>query len=77
MIYEELCRGVLRPQSKADCLSVIAQSRHLGADGIILGCTEICMLIGSDDSDLPMFDTTAIHVEAALDFAMNEDRSGL
>jgi len=77
VIYEELCRGVLRPQSKADCLSVIAQSRHLGADGIILGCTEICMLIGPDDSDLPMFDTTAIHVEAALDFAMNEDRSGL
>jgi len=35
------------------------------------------MLIGPDDSDLPMFDTTAIHVEAALDFAMNEDRSGL
>ena len=76
VIYEELCRGVLRPQSKADCLSVIAQSRHLGADGIILGCTEICMLIGPDDSDLPMFDTTAIHVETALDFAMNEDRSG-
>jgi aspartate racemase len=76
VIYEELCRGVVRPQSKADCLSLIAQSRHRGADGIILGCTEICMLIGPVDSDLPVFDTTVIHINAALDFATNLDRSG-
>jgi len=76
VIYEELCRGVVRPKSKADCLSLIARSRHRGADGIILGCTEICMLIGPDDSDLPVFDTTAIHVDAALDFAINGDGSG-
>ena len=76
VIYEELCRGVVRPQSKADCLSILAQSRRQGADGVILGCTEICMLIGPGDSDLPMFDTTAIHIDAALDFAMAAERSG-
>jgi aspartate racemase len=74
VIYEELCRGVVRPQSKTDCLSIAEQSRRQGADGIILGCTEICMLIGPDDSDLPVFDTTAIHVDAALDFAMGGER---
>jgi aspartate racemase len=70
VIYEELCKGVVRPESKAAYLSVIAGLRRQGGDGVILGCTEVCMLIGESDTDLPVFDTTAIHVDAALDFAM-------
>ena len=70
VIYEELCKGVVLPESKAAYLSVISKLRQQGADGVILGCTEVCMLIGQDDTDLPVFDTTAIHVDAALDFAM-------
>jgi aspartate racemase len=69
VIYEELCKGVVLPESKAAYLSVISKLREQGADGVILGCTEVCMLIGQDDTDLPVFDTTAIHVDAALDFA--------
>ncbi len=43
-----------------------------GADGVILGCTEITMLIGQDDFDIPVFDTTWIHAKAAMDFALGE-----
>ncbi len=73
VIYEELCQGVVRPQSKAAYLSVIAKLREQGADGVILGCTEVCMLIGPGDVDLPVFDTTALHAQAALDFALQVD----
>jgi len=57
IIYEELCRGVIAPASKARYLDIVAEAASQGADGVILGCTEI-----------PVFDTTALHVEAALDF---------
>ena len=53
IIYEELCRGVVLPASKAAYLREIAKLRQAGADGVILGCTEITMLIGQDDLDLP------------------------
>ena len=71
VIYEELCKGVVLPESKAAYLSLISELRQQGADGVILGCTEVCMLIGQDDTDLPVFDTSAIHVDAALDFAIH------
>jgi aspartate racemase len=70
VIYEELCRGVVRPESKAGYLALIERLRAAGADGVILGCTEITMLIGQADLDLPVFDTTRIHAEAAMDFAL-------
>jgi aspartate racemase len=69
IIYEELCRGVVRPESKAAYLDEVAKLRRVGADGVILGCTEIAMLIGQADLDLPVFDTTRLHAEAAIDFA--------
>jgi aspartate racemase len=69
IIYEELCRGVVRPESKAAYLDEIAKLRHAGADGVILGCTEITMLLAQGDLDLPVFDTTRLHAEAAIDFA--------
>lgn len=72
IIYEELCRGVVRPESKAVYLAQIDALRRAGADGLILGCTEICMLIGPEDTELPTFDTTRIHAEAAMGFALDE-----
>ncbi len=76
IIYEELCRGVVRPESKAAYLDLIAKLKAAGADGVILGCTEITMLIGEDDVDLPVFDTTRIHAERAMDFALAPKRAG-
>lgn len=70
IIYDELCRGIVRPESKAACLGEVASMRAQGADGVILGCTEITMILSQADLDIPVFDTTAIHAEAALDFAL-------
>jgi aspartate racemase len=71
VIYEELCRGMAQPESRTACLAIIEQSRRRGADSVILGCTEIGMLIGQQDTSLPVFDSTAIHIGAALDFALS------
>lgn len=72
IIYDELCRGLVKPESKAVYLDEIARLRSQGADGVILGCTEITMLIGQPDFDIPVFDTTAIHAEAAIAFALDD-----
>jgi aspartate racemase len=71
IIYEELCQGEVKAASKAEYLARIEQLRAAGADGVILGCTEITMLIGQSDLDLPVFDTTRIHAEAAMQFALS------
>jgi aspartate racemase len=71
VIYEELCQGVVRPESKAAYLDLIEAQRRGGVDGVILGCTEVCMLIGPEDLELPVFDTTRIHAERAIDFALS------
>ena len=60
---------MVRSESKAAYLDEIVRLRSAGADGVILGCTEIAMLVGQADLDLPVFDTTRIHAEAAIDFA--------
>lgn len=73
IIYEELCEGVVRPESKRAYLDEVARLKAHGADGVILGCTEITMLIGQDDFDLPVFDTTWIHSKAAMDFALGDN----
>ena len=71
VIYEELCRGIVSPVSKDAYLAEIARLQsEEGIDGVILGCTEITMLIGQDDLTLPVFDTTRIHAQAAVDFAL-------
>lgn len=69
IIYGELCRGCIEPSSRKAYVDIIERLRKQGADGVILGCTEIGLLIGPQDVDLPLFDTTSIHAEAALDFA--------
>ena len=76
VIYEELCRGVVRAESKARYLQEIDRLRAAGADSVILGCTEIGMLIGQDDLDLPVFDTTRLHAEAAMEFALAAGQPG-
>jgi aspartate racemase len=68
IIYEELCLGVVRDESRRAYQDVI--SRFDGAEGIILGCTEIELLIGQADVPLPVFPTTRLHVEAAVDRAV-------
>lgn len=70
IIYEELCQGVVRPESKREYVAEVELLRRHGADGVILGCTEITMLIGQDDFDIPVFDTTWLHSKAAMDFAL-------
>lgn len=71
IIYEELCEGVVKPESKHRYVAEVERLRQEGADGVILGCTEITMLIGQDDFDIPVFDTTRLHAEAAMDFALS------
>lgn len=75
IIYDELVRGTVKPESKEAYLAEVARMRgEAPADGLIMGCTEITMLIGQDDFDIPVFDTTRIHAEAAVEFALG-DRS--
>jgi len=67
IIFDELVRRELRPESKAEYLRIIHQLSSQGAQGVILGCTEIFLLIGQGDLPvLPVFDTTALHVDAAI-----------
>ena len=70
VIYEELCLGVLRDESRQAYREVIERLVEAGAQGIVLGCTEIEMLVGEDDSPVPVFPTTRLHVEAAVDAAL-------
>lgn len=70
VIYDELCVGKIRPESKASVRGVIEQLTHTGAEGIILGCTELGLLLGSEDSSVPLFDTTWIHALAAVKRAL-------
>lgn len=70
VIYEELVRGVVSPQSKARYLEIIGTLLSRGAAGVIAGCTEIELLIGQDDLDVPYFPTAYIHAAAAVDFAL-------
>jgi aspartate racemase len=71
IIYEELCLGIISPASKAEYLQVIGRLADAGAEGIILGCTEIGLLIQAADSQLPLFDTTRLHAEAVVDIALS------
>jgi len=70
IIYEELCLGKIEPTSKETYLQVIANLVKSGAQGIILGCTEIGLLIQQEDVLVPVFDTTIIHALAAVEKAL-------
>ncbi len=71
VIYDELCQGIVTEGSKAAYIDEIARMRRdEKIDSVIMGCTEITMLIGQQDFDIPVFDTTRIHAEAAVEFAL-------
>jgi aspartate racemase len=73
VIFEELCRGIVHPASKKRFQAVIGKLLSRGAEGVILGCTEIGMLVNSPDVSAPVFDTTLIHAQDATDFALAAD----
>ena len=70
VIYGELCRGEVRPASRRMFLEVVESLRDRGAQGIILGCTEIPLLLEPRHCDLPLFNTALLHAGKALDFAL-------
>ncbi|MBW3695793.1 aspartate/glutamate racemase family protein [Vibrio sp. T187] len=71
VIYQELVHGKVNQRSKNDFLVVISDLREAGAQAVILGCTEIAMLVGQDDTRVPLYDTTALHAQAAVDTALD------
>ncbi len=70
VIYDELVVGRIEQRSKAQFAGIIEQMVGQGAEGVILGCTEIGLLVHQEDSRVPLFDTTRIHAEAAVEFAL-------
>lgn len=73
IIYQELCRGEIKDDSRTVYTQIIDKLRNQGADAVILGCTEIALLIQQQHTVVPLFDTTAIHAEAAVHLAINKD----
>lgn len=71
IIYEELCLGVISSESKAEYLRIMQRLQDSGAEAIILGCTEIGLLVQDEDSHLPLFDTTKLHAYAAVALAID------
>ena len=71
IIYDELCLGVVRDESREQYRQVIGRLVDAGAQGVIYGCTEIELLVGPQDSPVPVFPTTRLHVEAAVDRALD------
>jgi aspartate racemase len=74
VIYEELCIGIVNDASREQYRRVMADLVRRGAEGILLGCTEIDLLVGADDASVPIFDTTRLHVQKAVDAALAPDR---
>ena len=72
VIFNELCQGIIHPESKRYYQQVISELHDLGAEGVIFGCTEIGLLLSQSESLLPVFDTTAIHAQAAVDFMLSD-----
>lgn len=72
VIYEELCLGKVHEASRAAVVRVMAQLVDAGAAAIILGCTELTLLVGPDDVDVPLFDTTGIHARRAAEWALSD-----
>lgn len=70
VIFEELCLGQIKPASRAAYRDIGLRMLEAGCEGVILGCTEIGLLLKHDDLPAPLFDTTTLHVDAALDWAL-------
>jgi aspartate racemase len=72
IIYEELCLGKLLDESKGRLLDIVDELAERGAEGVILGCTELPLLLRPDDGAIPLFDTTAIHAKRAVTLALED-----
>ena len=71
IIYEELCVGCILDKSRLEYVRIMDRLVERGAEAVILGCTEIGLLVRQDDSHIPVFDTTRIHAEAAVEYALS------
>lgn len=71
VIYQELCLGVVNPDSRQKYQQIMADLVTQGAEAIILGCTEIGLLVSSEDCTVPLFDTTALHAQKAADYSLS------
>lgn len=74
VIFRELCLGKIQPDSKAQYLRIIDDLADQGAEAVILGCTEIGMLVKQEDTRVALLDTTIIHAEKAVEYALNQNR---
>jgi aspartate racemase len=72
IIYDELCHSKIRDSSRQSCLEISKKLTKRGAEGIVLGCTELPLLIRPSDVQVPVFDTTRLHAEAAVELALSE-----
>lgn len=72
VIYQELCLGQIHEASRKEYLRIISQLAEQGAEAVILGCTEIAMLVNQKDTDVPLFDTTTIHATKAVILALDD-----
>ncbi|HET6551861.1 MAG TPA: aspartate/glutamate racemase family protein [Solirubrobacter sp.] len=70
VIYEALCRGIVRDASRDEYRRIMAELADRGAQGVLLGCTEIDLLVGAEDSPVPVYDTTRLHAERAVTLAL-------
>ena len=70
VIYDELCQGIVNDRSRAEYQRIMRDLADRGAEGILLGCTEIDLLVGPADSPVPVFDTTRLHAERAVELAL-------
>jgi aspartate racemase len=70
VIYEELVKGIIKPESKQAFQQIIGKLQQQGAQGVILGCTEIVLLIKPEDVNISVFDTTQLHAEAAVEWSL-------
>ncbi|MBQ6489712.1 MAG: aspartate/glutamate racemase family protein [Solobacterium sp.] len=72
IIYDELCKGIIREESREILTAITEKLAHKGGQGLILGCTELDLLIGEHDVSVPVFDTTAIHAQEAAFLSIKE-----
>ena len=72
VVFDELCMGALEDASRREYRRIMADLAQAGAQAIILGCTEISLLVGPQDATVPLYDTTAIHARAATEWALDE-----
>ena len=72
IIYDELCLGKIENTSRQQCLEIISRLFARGAQAVILGCTEIALLISQDHTSIPLYDTTVIHAKQAVSYALKD-----